>query len=161
MTPMDCDAAREELDEIAAGAPASAGCQAHLETCADCRAELALARRVERMLATWPTPPPPAHFASTVAAAARRETWRQEQVVDWGFNLALGLGLAAIVVGLSGMVWMVGATAGVDAAPQMARAAVGALLDTARAQAPVMGTATLLLVTALGAWWWAEERARW
>ncbi len=158
---MDCDARRDELDEVAAGAPASAGWQAHLDTCADCRAELALARRVERVLATWPTPMPPVYFASTVAAVARRETWRQEQVVDWGFNLALGVGLAAIVAGLGAMVWMVGASAAGDGASQAAANAVGALVATARTEASVVGAATVLLVTAVGAWWWAEERGRW
>ena len=161
MTLMDCAARRDELDEVAAGAPAQAAFQAHLETCDGCRAELALARHLERVLATWPTPAPPAHFAITIAAAARRVTWRQEQVVDWGFNLALGMGLAAIVAGLGGMVWMVGASAGGDGAPQAAANAVGALVATARAEASVVSTATVLLVTAVGAWWWAEERRRW
>ena len=35
------------------------------------------------------------HFAAAVAAAVRRETSRQEQVVDWGFNVALGVGRAS------------------------------------------------------------------
>jgi hypothetical protein len=161
MTPHPCDPRRDALLEIAAGAPIPAADLAHLDTCAVCQAELALAHRIERVLATWPTDAPPAHFAAAVAAAARRETWRQEQVVDWGFNVALGVGLAAIATGLVGVLWVVGATAGVDGAPQMARSAVSALLGSARAQAPVVGTATLLLGTTLAAWWWAEERARW
>lgn len=161
MTSHPCDAWRDAVTQMAAGAPVPAAAKAHLETCAECRAELALARRIERVLATWPTPVPPVHFAGAVAAAARRETWRQEQVVDWGFNVALGGGLTAIGAGLAGLLWVVGATAGVDGAPQMARTAVSALLDTARDQAPVVGTATLLLGTTLAAWWWAEERARW
>ena len=161
MTPNPSNALREAATEIAAGAPVSLADQAHLDTCVECRAELALARRIERVLATWPTPAPPTHFAATVAAAARRETWRQEQVIDWGFNVALGAGLAAIATGLVGGLWVMGATAGLDDAPQVVRTAVAALLDTARAQAPVVGTATLLLGTTVAAWWWAEERARW
>lgn len=161
MTSHPCDARRDAVIELAAGAPVSAADQAHLDTCPDCQAELALARRIERVLATWPTPAPPAHLAAAVAAAARRETWREEQVVDWGFNVTLGVGLAAMAAGLVGGLWVMGATAGVDGAPQMAGAAVSALLDTARAQAPVVGTATLLLGTTVAAWWWAEERARW
>jgi len=104
------------------------------------------------------------HFAAAVAAAvaaARRETWRQEQVVDWRFNVAPGVSLAAIATGLVGVLWVVGATAGLDVAPQLARSAVSALLDVARAQAPSVGTAALLLGTTVAAWWWAEERARW
>ena len=161
MTLTDCAARRDELDEVAGGAPAQAAFQAHLDICVSCQAELAMARRVERLLTTWPTSAPPAHFASTVAAAARRETWRQEQVVDWGFNLALGLGLATIVAGLGGTLWMVGASAGGDGASQAAANAVGALVATARAQPSVVSAATVLLVTAVGAWWWAEERGRW
>ena len=41
----------------------------------------------------------------------------------------------------------------VDGAPQLARSAVAALLDTARTQAPVVGTATLLLGTTVAASW--------
>jgi hypothetical protein len=161
MTPADCAILRDELDQIVAGATASAAQQIHLATCTDCRAELAWARRIDRVLAAWPTAVPPAHFASRVAAAARRETWRHEQVVDWGFNVALGVGLSAIAAGLVGVAWMVGSTAAVDGAPQAALNTVGALLATARAQAPVVATALLLLVTTGGAWWWAEERGRW
>lgn len=161
MTSPPCHALRDAVAEIAAGGPVSAVDQAHLDTCADCQASLTLARRIERVLVTWPTPAPPTYFAATVAAAARRETWRQEQVIDWGFNVALGAGLAAIATGLVGGLWVMGATAGLDGAPEMARSAVTALLDTARAQAPVVGTATLLLGTTVAAWWWAEERARW
>lgn len=161
MTPMECRAVRDVLDEIVAGTPVEASSRAHLDTCAECQAELAWARRIERVLATWPTPAPPAHFAIGVAAAARRETWRQEQVVDWGFNVALGMGLGAITAGFGGLVWMVGVTAGAEGAPEMAVDAVAAVLATARAQAQVVATATLLLVTTVGAWWWAEERGRW
>ena len=161
MSPFDCRTVRDALDEMVAGAPAPAAHEAHLETCAECQAELAWARRIERVLATWPAAVPPAHFAVTVAAAARRETWRQEQVVDWGFNVAIAVGLAAIAIGLGGLVWMVGVSAGVDGAPQAAVTAVGALLDRVRGQSQVVATGTLLLVTTLGAWWWAEERGRW
>lgn len=161
MTPATCDTLHLALDEIAAGRPATPAQQAHLDTCAECQAELALARRIERVLASWPTIAPPPHFEATVAAAARRESWRHEQVVDWSFNLALGIALAAMAAGLGGLVWILGTTAGSGDAPQVAATAIGAALTAARVQAPVVGTATLLLVTTLGAWWWAEERGRW
>ena len=95
-----------------------------------------------------------------VAAAARRETWRQEQVVDWGFNVALAAGLVAIVAGLGGP-----GVAGRRRRPDRRRRR-GWLADAAERaagrgcarQATVMAMATLLLATTLGAWWWAEER---
>ena len=161
MSGVDCAAARDAIDELVAGGPVAGAVQAHMDACPACQSELAMARRIERVLASWPTPAPPAHFAAAVAAAARRETWRQEQVVDWGFNVALGVGVAALTAGLAGVVWVVGATAAADGTARVAVAAAEALLVTARAQATVVGTATALLVTTLGAWWWAEERARW
>ncbi len=161
MTASPCDAVSAALAGIAAGEPATIDEQAHLALCADCQAELALARRIERVLTAWPTAVPPAHFALAVAAAARRETWRHEQVVDWSFNAALAVGLATVAAGVGGLVWVLGATAGADGAPQAVLSAVGAALAAARAQAPVVATASLLLATTLGAWWWAEERGHW
>jgi len=161
MTPVSCDALRSVLDEMAASGAATPAQWSHLDTCAECQAELALARRIERVLATWPTAAPPAHFAAAVAAAARHESWRHEQVVDWSFNVALGVALATIAAGLGSLFWVLGANAGSGGAPQLAATAVGAALAAARAQAPVVATAALLLITTLGAWWWAEEHGRW
>ena len=161
MTPALCGRLDEDLDALAAGAVPTPDQQAHLDACPRCRTQLALARRIERVLAGWPTTAPPRHFASTVAAAARRETWRQEQVVDWGFNLALAAGLAAMTIGLAALVWLVGAAAGSVAGPALPSVAVTGWLQAVRAQAPIVATATVLLATALGAWWWAEERGRW
>ncbi len=163
MTSDPCALVRPDVEALADGAAPTAVQQAHLDTCAACQAELALARRIERVLAAWPTPAPPPHFALAVAAAARRERWRQEQVLDWGFNVALGAGLAALLIGLAGAAWVVGTTASADpgAAPEVLVTTAGAALGAIRAQATVVGTATLLVTATLGAWWWAEERARW
>lgn len=163
MTSDPCAIVRPDIEALADGAAPTAAQQAHLDACAECQAELALARRIERVLAAWPTPAPPPHFALTVTAAARRERWRQEQVLDWGFNVALGAGLAALGTGLAGAAWVLGTTAGAGpaAVPGLLATSADAALAVIRAQATVVGTATLLVTTTLGAWWWAEERARW
>ena len=161
MTPAECRPVRDGLDAFVDGTPMSSAQQAHLDACADCQAELALAQRIERVLMAWPTAAPPPYFASSVAAAVRRETWRQEQVLDWGFNVALGAGLAAMAAGIVGVVWVVGATAQAGGAPEMAVDAASVMLSTVQTQGPVVVAATALLVTTMGAWWWAEERARW
>lgn len=163
MTSDPCAIVRPDLEALAAGEPPTPAQQIHLDACPGCQAELALARRIERVLATWPTPAPPPHFELTVAAAARRERWRQEQVVDWGFNVALGTGLVALLAGLVGAMWVLGTTAsaGPAATSGVLATTATAALGVIRGQATVVGTATLLLTATLGAWWWAEERARW
>jgi hypothetical protein len=161
VTPLDCAALRDAIEPLAAGTPPTAQQRAHLDGCASCQAQLALAVRLERVLAEWPAPAPAAAFAQRVIEATRRQAWRREVVVDWGFNLAIASGLAAVVVGLASLVWLLGSAAGPAASSQLVTDATTALLDRVRSQAAVMATASLLLTTTLGAWWWAEGRGRW
>lgn len=156
-----CAALAAAIEPIAAGEPASAEQRAHLDACGSCRARLALAVRLERVLAEWPVPPPAPPFTLRVAEAARRETWRREQVVDWGFNVAIAAGLAAVLVGLASLAWLLGSAAGPGASATLLADAVASLLARLRSQVMVMGTGTLLLTTTLGAWLWAEGRMRW
>ncbi len=106
----------------------------------------------------WPVPAPTPAFARGWLAAARREAWRREQVVDWGFNVAIAAGLVAIVAGLAALAWLLGSAAG------PARVGAGAGRRRRRrcwcgcARRRGDGDGTLLLTTTLGAWWWAEER---
>lgn len=156
----DCPALDVALDEIVAGAPPTGDVAAHLDGCADCQVRLALARRIERVLAAWPEATPTPHFVAAVAARARAAEWRQEVVVDWGFNIALAASLACILGGAAGFLWLLGVQAttagGADAMRPLAEA-----LARLRGQAPILVTATVLLLTAAGGWWWAEERRRW
>jgi predicted anti-sigma-YlaC factor YlaD len=161
MTALDCRAMAEAIEPLAGGEPPSRELQAHLDGCDSCRARLALAVRLERVLAEWPIPAPTPALASRVTAAARQESWRREQVVDWGFNVAIAAGLAAVVVGLAAVAWLLGSAAGPATSSAVVADAVLALLARVRAQFAVMSTATLLLATTLGAWWWAEGRVRW
>ena len=161
MSTSACAALADAFEPIAAGVPATPEQRAHLDSCESCRARLALAVRLERMLDEWPVPAPTPAFTLRVAEAARRETWRREQVVDWSFNVAIAAGLAAIVVGLGALAWLLGSAAGPGASATLLADAVGNLLVRLRSQAMVTATGTLLLTTALGAWLWAEGRMRW
>ena len=156
-----CAALADALEPIASGVAATPEQRAHLDSCESCRARLALAVRLDRMLGEWPVPAPTPAFTLRVAEAARREAWRREQVVDWSFNVAIAAGLAAIVVGLGALAWLLGSAAGPGASATLLADAVGDLLVRARSQAMVTATGTLLLTTALGAWLWAEGRMRW
>lgn len=160
MTALDCRALHEVIEALADGQRATAAEQGHLDLCADCRARLALARRVERLLLEWPVAAPAPGFSARVGEMARREAWRAEQVVDWGFNIAIAAGLGAVAVGVASAAWLAGSAA----APADARVvldAAGDLVERLRGHATVAATGTLLLTTTLGAWWWAEERRRW
>jgi hypothetical protein len=161
MSPTGCAVMADAIEPIALGEVASAEQRAHLDGCASCQARLALAIRLERMLGEWPVPAPTPAFARRVADAARRDTWRREQVVDWSFNVAIAAGLAAIVVGLGALAWLLGSAAGPAASATLLADAVGDVIGRLRSQAMVMATGTLLLTTALGAWLWAEGRMRW
>lgn len=160
MTGPGCGALDDVLDALASGETASPAQQAHLAGCEACQARLALARRIDRALATWPAPLPPRHFAAAISAAARQDAWRQELVVDWGFNIALAASLGLIVAGALAFVWVLGVAGGPPEASLTADA-VASLLTRLRSQLPVVGTASVLLVATAAAWWWADARDRW
>ncbi len=156
-----CARVEAVVDEMAAGLEVATGLSGHVATCARCQARLALARRIERALADWPVAAPPAHFAAEVSRLARQDVWRQELVVDWGFNVALAASLVCIVAGAAGFVWLLGALADPVEASRLATAPLTALAGQVRGQGLVVGTASALLATTAAAWWWAEERRRW
>lgn len=157
----DCARVDAALDEFVEGGGLAADLEVHLSACQDCQARLALARRIEHALASWPVPAPPPHFAAVVAGRARRETWRQEIVIDWGFNIALAAGLILVLAGTGSLIWMLGALGEPGEAAQVTAEALTRLLGRVRGQGLVIATATVLLTLTAGAWWWAEERQRW
>ena len=158
MSPMDCAALRNAIEPLAAGEPPTPAQQAHLAGCASCQARLALAVRLERVLTEWPVPVPGPALAQRVLATTRQEAWQREQVVDWGFNVAIAAGLTAIVAGVVAIVWLLGSAAGPAATAQVVTGVTSALLERMQGQAAVLATATLLLTATLVAWWWAEAR---
>ncbi len=120
------------VEETASGGRLGPDMAAHLDGCAACQARLALARRIDRVLADWPVAVPPPHFAAQVASRVRQDAWRHEVVVDWGFNIALAASLVFIVAGAGSFLWLLGAVA--DPA-EVSRLAAGQLESARRAPA--------------------------
>jgi hypothetical protein len=151
----------DTIEALAAGTTPTEAEAAHLAGCPTCRSRLALAVRLERILTEWPVSTPAPDFAARVLAATRRDSWRAEQVVDWGFNAAIAAGLALAIAGVVSLVWVLGSAAEPAQASSLVAEAAREVLTRMRGQATVVGTATMLLATGLGAWWWAEEHWRW
>lgn len=155
---MTCAAVEHAIDDIVAGnVPVAAELAQHIASCARCQASLALARRVEAVLAE-PAPAAPASFSASVMRRVRRDAWRAEQMVDRFFNWILVAGLVLV----AGGVWMVLNAAGMaDAFRQLSSALTGGITITVRNDPHVWAYAlsVVLLLTGAGAWWWIEREA--
>ena len=154
---MTCDDINGVIEAFAVGEELPVVARAHIDGCPRCAERLALARRIERLLADRPTPSPSEAFTMAVLGRLRRERWRAEQAVDIGFNIAVAAGVLLIVAGLAGVGFRAGAF---QLTSEMAAAfAAFAQTTVARAVADVrvITAAMLLLSTAFGLWWWAEE----
>jgi anti-sigma factor RsiW len=155
---MFCDEVLEAIEPIAAGElTPSPRFAAHLTSCRGCAGALDAARRVDALLRGRVAPVAPAQFSSRVMAGLRRARWRTEQMLDWGFNLALVATGVLIVVS----VWMVLRRSGLANVSTDAIELLGpGMVLFARRIAPSLplyAAATALLGTALGVWWWAEK----
>jgi anti-sigma factor RsiW len=157
---MFCDEALDAVEAIAAGEQVPEGRIAeHLASCADCAAALESARRVERMLRERPAPPAPAQFTTRTLGRVRRARWRSEQFVDAGFNAAIALVVAGVLVG----VWMLAHRSGLAVvstdAVELLASGLTAFARRVGPSLPLYLGATALVGTALGIWWWAERDA--
>jgi len=157
---MTCDEIADAIELIAAGElTADAAVSAHLSACGSCARSLDTARRLERLLRARPAPAAPAHFTSRLMSRIRRTSWRREQIVDWVFNGAMALAALLTVAGL----WTALRRAGLSALNRDAMAILGAGIAAVEqkiaATLPLYAGATLLLVAALGVWWWAERES--
>jgi anti-sigma factor RsiW len=153
-----CEETDARIEALAAGEePDDAALQAHVASCRRCASRLALARAIESLLAIREVPEPPANFTAGVMARIRRERWRAEQMLDAGFNFAVVFGLVLIVGGLGGLGWSMGLFGADAALGTVVNAATSQLVERLLPQAPTVVVATLLLASALGLWWWAEE----
>ena len=157
---MFCDEALEAIEPIAAGELTAEGRIAdHLRSCPNCAAALEEARRLERLLQARAVASAPPPFTARMMTRIRRERWRREQVLDVGFNLAIGAIGLAMIAG----VWMALSRSGLAAVSNDAVDLVGTgLVALARRVAPAVplyAAATALLVSAIGIWWWAERDA--
>ena len=157
---MFCDEVLETIELIAAGElTASAPVAEHLASCNGCGAALAAARRVDALLRSRVAPAPPANFSSRVMNRLRLARWRGEQLLDWGFNIALVTAGVLVVLGL----WMVMRQSGLvivsSDAVQMFESGMTLMARRISPSLPLYSAATAVLGTALAIWWWAERDA--
>ena len=157
---MFCDEALDAVEAIAAGEVIPDGRVAsHLATCSTSAAALVSARQLETSLRSRPAPAAPAQFTARTLARVRRARWRSDQFLDVGFNLAVG----AVLVAMMGGVWMLLHRAGLAGVSRDVVDLFGSgFLVFARRvtpSLPLYAGSALLLVSALGIWWWAERDA--
>ena len=155
---MTCTEFDAVIELVAAGEiEPDAGTRAHLQSCAACGRALALARRIDAVLAAQPAPDLPPAFTAALMARVRRERWRSEQYLDTAFNVAVGL---AIAVGVGGLVMVATASGLAVVSADLVRvflsASVSALATIAPAL-PAYALASAVVVSGLLAWWWAER----
>ncbi|MGE0464570.1 MAG: anti-sigma factor [Vicinamibacterales bacterium] len=156
---MRCDDLDDVIEAIAEGEAASAEHHAHVAGCAHCQARLAMARAVDRLLATRETPEPPAAFTFRVMERVGHAEWRAEQLVDVGFNVAVAAGIGLVVAGLVGLAWSLGWVTAERPTLEAVGTAIEPWLSNTLAKGPTVGLAALLLTSALGLWWWVEGEA--
>lgn len=157
---MTCDDVQNAIELIAAGElTPDAATSSHLATCAPCASALEAARRLDALLRQRPIPAPPAQFTARTMAGIRRARWRNEQMIDWGFNAVLALVAVAIAAGIWIVVSRSGFTLVGNDALQLFNAGMRTFAQRVSPSLPIYALATALLVTALGIWWWAERDA--
>jgi anti-sigma factor RsiW len=157
---MFCDEALDSVEAIAAGELMPDGRVAsHLASCPNCAAALVSARSLEAMLQRRAVPLAPSQFTSRTMARVRRARWRNDQFLDVGFNVAVGL----VVLALVGGVWLLVNRSGLAAVSSDAADLFGtgfvAVLHRVTPSLPLYAGATAVLATALAIWWWAERDA--
>lgn len=155
---MTCDDVQNAIELIAAGEMTpDAQMASHLATCRSCGSALETAQRIDALLRQRPIPAPPAQFTARTMASIRRARWRNEQMIDWGFNAALALVALTIVAGI----WIVFSRSGFtfvgNDALQLFGAGMRTFAQRVSPSLPVYALATMLLISALGIWWWAER----
>ena len=157
---MFCDEALDAVEAIAAGDLTPDGRIAdHLASCANCASALEDARLLEQKLRARTAPPAPPQFTTRTLARVRGARWRSDQFLDLGFNVAV----IAVVVAVFGGVWMLLHRSGLDAISgevvDLFGSGLVALVHSVAPSLPLYAGAALLLVSALGLWWWAERDA--
>jgi anti-sigma factor RsiW len=157
---MFCDEALDAIEAIAGEELTPDGrVAAHLASCPNCAAALVSARALEQMLRRRAAPAAPPQFTSRTMARVRRARWRNDQFLDAGFNVAVGLVVLTVVAG----VWLLLNRSGLVAVSNEAVDLMGSGLVTffrrVTPSLPLYAGATAVLATALGIWWWAEKDA--
>jgi anti-sigma factor RsiW len=158
---MFCDEVLEVVEPIAAGelTPSSRIAE-HLASCPGCATALESARRVDALLRVRLAPAAPAHFTSRVMSRIRRARWRSEQLLDWGFNLALVAAGLLVVAGVWVVMHRTGLTGVSPVTSDVIQLFSTGMVTRARRifpSLPLYAAAAALVGTALGVWWWAER----
>src|SRR5262245_59656389 len=154
---MRCQDADVIIEALAAGDDsADPALAAHVRQCPRCAMRLEMARAIESLLATREVPQPPERFTASVISRLRRERWRAEQLIDAGFNVAVAMGLLLIAGGAAGLAWSLGLF-GADSILPLVSEGANRVVQRLLPQAQTVAVAVVLLVSALGLWWWAEE----
>jgi anti-sigma factor RsiW len=157
---MTCRDVHDLIEPVAAGdMPAGDEFRAHVETCVACAAALASARAIEAALAARPAALAPARFEALVAARLRHDRWRAEQQVDRAFNVAVALGVLAILGGTLALFNIGSVTSAIASAAGTLAAAASQPVSSAADQTPSLWSYMLgcaLLGTSLLVWRWAE-----
>jgi len=156
---VDCDHFDTLIESLVDGEPADEAARAHLAACEACRAALERARAIDRVLEMRETPQVPADFTGHVMARVAVDQWRAELIVDAGFNVALALGGALVLIGGAGLAWAFGWLGLDQPTLHTLGAALRPWIERAAAEAQMVGLAALLLTSALGVWWWVEGEA--
>ena len=153
-----CRDVRPLIEPLASGdLSPDADVAAHLGGCPQCFAELSLARRLERLLASTPGAEVPPNFAPNVLRHLRRDWWRAEQHLDLWFNVAVAGGLLLVASGIWMLINLSGLTAVTVDASDLLVSGAHALSARVAPALPVYGAASMILVAAFGVWWWAER----
>ena len=155
---MTCDAVDDLIEPLAAGDIAMTGeIQAHLDGCVHCRGALAVATAIERTLAAQRAPAVGDAFVPAVMARVRVARWRSEQRLDLVFNGLVGLAVLLAAGGLAAVMSVSGLSAvSADLVRFFLRSAVE-MTRYAMPQAGMYVAATVLAVSTLALWWWAEQ----
>jgi predicted anti-sigma-YlaC factor YlaD len=157
---MFCDEALDAVEAIAACELMPDGrVAAHLASCPNCAAALVNARSLERLLQQRAAPAAPSQFTSRTMAKVRRARWRNDQFLDVGFNVAIGLLVLALVGGLWLLLNRSGLAAVSNDAVDLFGSGLVTFLHRVTPSLPLYAGATAVLATALGIWWWAERDA--
>jgi len=154
---MGCDDVEPIVEAAAASEALSAEALRHLDECARCQQKLANARIIDAALRDMTPVVPPAAFTTTVMARVRRERWRTEQLVDWGFNIAVAIGVLLIASGVFGLAWASGLIVIGGDMVTLVSAASNAAAERLAREAKTLVLAAALLTMTLGLWWWVES----
>jgi hypothetical protein len=96
---MKCDEIRELMPDVAAGFDAATpDMNRHLESCADCAAELAEFRQTMALMDEWKAPEPSPYFDVRLRARLREEAAKPAVWWHWLRKPALAISLAVLMV---------------------------------------------------------------